>query len=66
VLRRLKSELPLALIPVAIVSIVGRDNESQLRQAAAILDKPFEREELFALLNRLLASDGDTRLEATA
>jgi len=66
VLRRLKTEPPLASIPVAIVSIVGTENESRLTEAAAVLDKPFERAELFATLNRLLAEEPDERLERSA
>ncbi|NKB88393.1 MAG: response regulator [Acidobacteria bacterium] len=66
VLRRLKSEVPISRIPVAVVSIVATDNAANLKTAAAVLDKPFERAELFDMLHRLLADADAERLEATA
>ncbi len=66
VLRRLKTELPLARVPVAVVSIVGTENAAQLQGAAAVLDKPFERADLFSMLNRLLAAAGNRDRRASA
>ncbi len=57
VLRRCKADPEIADIPVVIVSIVGTDNRYQLTDAADVFNKPLEREELFAALNRQLADE---------
>ena len=57
VLRQFKADPQLRGIPVVVISIVGRENQAQLREAAAVINKPFEPEELFAVLTRHLDHD---------
>jgi PAS domain S-box-containing protein len=56
VLRILQGDDALRHTPVVIVSAVGTDSRSALTGAAAILDKPVDRDALFAVLRTLLVA----------
>ncbi len=57
VLRILKSDDALRDTPVVVVSAVGTESRSALSGAAAILDKPVERDALFEVLRALLVTE---------
>ncbi len=56
VLRILKSDAVLHSTPVVIVSAVGSESRNVLAGAAAILDKPVDRDALFKVLRTLLVT----------
>ena len=56
VLRILKSDAVLHSTPVVIVSAVGSESRNVLAGAAAILDKPVDRDALFEVLRTLLVA----------
>ena len=56
VLRILKSDAVLHSTPVVIVSAVGSESRNVLAGAAAILDKPVDRDALFKVLRTLLVA----------
>ncbi len=56
VLRILKSDAVLHSTPVVIISAVGSESRNVLAGAAAILDKPVDRDALFKVLRTLLVA----------
>jgi CheY-like chemotaxis protein len=56
VLRILQSDEALRGTPVVIVSAVGTESRNALAGAAAILDKPVDRDALHAVLRKLLTT----------
>jgi PAS domain S-box-containing protein len=55
VLEAMREDPQLRAIPVVICSIVGRESRASLAGAIAVMDKPIEREELYAVLREYLA-----------
>jgi CheY-like chemotaxis protein len=56
-LAQLKADPDLAAIPVVIASIVAQENRSTVLGSVDILQKPVERDDLFAVLQRNLCSE---------
>jgi CheY-like chemotaxis protein len=57
VLRALKADPEVASIPVVVVSVIAGENRGGLLGAVDLLDKPIERDELRAVLQRNLAPE---------
>jgi PAS domain S-box-containing protein len=55
VLETMREDPQLCSIPVVICSIVGDESKARLSGAIAVMDKPVEREELYAVLREHLA-----------
>jgi len=55
VLEAMRADPQLRTIPVVICSIVGRESRASLAGAIAVMDKPIEREDLYAVLREHLA-----------
>ncbi|MEO8562528.1 MAG: PAS domain S-box protein [bacterium] len=62
VLRILRADADLGATPVVIVSVVATDSRSALAGAAALLDKPLDRERVLAALQRYLPARALARL----
>jgi PAS domain S-box-containing protein len=61
-LAQLKADPELAAIPVVIASVVAQENRSTVLGSVDILQKPVERDDLFAVLQRNLAAEATSIL----
>ena len=57
VLKTIKADSQLRQIPVVVVSIVARENRGKILGAVDVLEKPLSREDLLAVLQRILPTE---------